>query len=109
MKTIVNHQGDVFLAACGQPKGKLVETARGTAETPLILAHGEHTGHSHALHGRAVMFREDGGGGGAYVQVLDRTAELRHQEHAPQEVRQGWHRVLSPREYSEQEIRRVQD
>jgi hypothetical protein len=97
-------QGDVLLKQVKTiPKdAKVTETENGR----LILARGESTGHSHtvcAIDG--TLFIADDR---LYLRTDD-GCELVHQEHAPIHIDTGNYEVIIQREYSPQEIRRVQD
>lgn len=97
-------QGDVFLKSTTQPtgKGKKIRAERGR----LILARGEATGHHHSIPATAADLFDFGG---QIVLVVNEPTILSHQEHAPIEVQPGTYWVIRQREYSPQEIRRVQD
>ena len=75
----------------------------------VILAHGEATGHAHAFQRGAVMFRDDGGGGGTFVRIKKGGADLVHEEHTTHRIPAGDHRVIRQLEYSEQDIHQVAD
>jgi hypothetical protein len=82
--TFVNQgqQGDVYLRRVATvPKGAKEVKRQGA----IVLAHGETTGHKHAIGGaRVAHFREDGSGGAVFVRS-DRggDATVKHEEHAP--------------------------
>lgn len=74
MKRQQVRQGDVLLL----PVSNIPDAAKPVARRgnePLILAYGETTGHAHGVYGRAVMFREDGGG--AFI-LAEKGAQLGH-------------------------------
>lgn len=87
-------QGDVLIAQCEQlPMG-----ARPVAREDgrVILAHGEVTGHAHAIVEPDVeMYEKDGN---YYIRVLSQ-AVVRHEEHAPIALDPGDYRVIRQREY----------
>ena len=77
----------------------------------LIVARGEATGHHHSFpwHQGAVLFRDDGtGGGGMYVAVTE-TIVLEHQEHAALTLAPGKYRLTRQRTYEAGMARRVED
>ena len=96
-------QGDVLLVATeATPSGKKVKAEAGR----LILARGEATGHHHSVSARnATMFDE----AGKFLLVVADQATLDHQEHSAIEVAPGAYWVVRQREYTPEEIRRVQD
>lgn len=97
-------QGDVFL----KPVASIPDTRPCTPRSGrFILAEGEATGHAHTIcevdgtlsidtEGRCFLRTEAG-------------CELLHQEHAPILVAPGNYEILHQREYSPEEILRVQD
>jgi len=74
----------------------------------VILAYGEVTGHAHAIHNRAVMFRDDGLGQ-TFLQVADGGTELVHEEHGTIAIPTGTFEVVIQREYSPEGLRNVAD
>ncbi len=77
----------------------------------IVLAHGEVTGHHHALETRdpADWWKTaDSPIDEQFVRVKN-GASIVHQEHAPIELEPGTYRVTRQREYSPEEIRRVAD
>lgn len=65
-------QGDVLLIPVDEipASAKKVEPEK---SLPIILAYGETTGHAHGIFGRAVMFRDDGAGGGTFIHAENAT------------------------------------
>jgi len=118
-------QGDVFLVRVDTiPDGAvLIKRENGK----VVLAHGEVTGHAHAISEKHVrQFRAaygaptiDGAGfklraGGTlpsetYLEVTDKPCCLMHEEHAPIEIQPGTYIVRRQREYVRGEIKRVAD
>lgn len=100
-------QGDVLLVPCDDiPLGAREEAAEAGQ---VVLAHGEHTGHSHVMRGdRVCYFRDDGtGGGGAYIRVTGREpVDLSHEEHSPLAIPPGTYRVVQQREYQPRAVPR---
>ncbi|HVY51874.1 MAG TPA: hypothetical protein VHA07_09990 [Devosia sp.] len=91
-------QGDVMVVpAAGIPKNA---TALPPDGNRVVLAHGEVTGHCHAIYGRATMFRADEGGGGVrYLDVPEAGEALKHEEHRTHQIPAGPHIVIQQREY----------
>ena len=76
----------------------------------LIVAEGEATGHHHSFPHRqgAVMFRDDGAGGGTFVHA-DKPVALEHQEHGALSLEPGDYRIAIQRTYQAGMARRVED
>lgn len=74
----------------------------------VILAHGEVTGHAHAI-ADAGVHQYAGDAGVTYLEVQQAVALLQHEEHGTIELPQGTYRVIRQREYSPEEIRNVAD
>ncbi len=102
-------QGDVLLERVATiPESATKQKVKG----PIILAHGEATGHHHSLDldepDSADWWKVDAAGDTQFVE-LKAGASLVHQEHAAIDLPAGRYRVTRQREYSPQEIRRVAD
>lgn len=98
-------QGDVLvMEVVGLPNGA-AETPSDEAER-LVLAHGEVTGHAHAIDINFVTqyLRGDE----VYIATSD-GAVLRHEEHSPIPLPKGFYRVIRQREYTPDFLRRVCD
>lgn len=72
----------------------------------IILAYGEVTGHAHAIMEPDALLYDDNEG--LYLKA-DGTVTLRHEEHGPVTIPQGFYRVTRQREYSPEAIRNVVD
>jgi len=104
-------QGDVLLTlVAALPKG----AKDVTPNDRIVLAHGEVTGHAHAVHepltkvapaGKARMWDA---GAERFLQVVETTA-LRHEEHAAITLPPGIYKIGQQREYSPDAIRNVAD
>lgn len=98
-------QGDVLI--------ERLDTINTTQLMPLedgrvILAHGEATGHAHAIttpdvHQYAI------GAGVTHLEVKAAVAMLQHEEHGTIEIPTGKYRVTRQREYTPEETRNVAD
>lgn len=78
----------------------------------IVLAYGEVTGHAHALavnEAQEFTFAEAGGVVRRFLQVFDKGATVRHEEHADIPLPVGFYEVLQQKEYHPSEIRRVAD
>ena len=74
----------------------------------IVLAHGEVTGHAHAISVKPATFWEMPSGD-RILKVHSTGAVLRHEEHAPIKLGKGAYRVIRQREYTPEEIRYVAD
>lgn len=72
---------------------------------PIVLAHGEATGHAHTVDG-AMLFH--GPMGEVIIDVTEHT-EVKHQEHTAIPLEIGFYRVVRQREYTPEAIRNVAD
>jgi hypothetical protein len=100
-------QGDVLLIRVAMIQAA-IEIPRDT-QNRIVLAHGEVTGHAHAIHDEtAELFRGRAANTGVFLQVVNRV-ELRHEEHTTVRVPKGAYRVLRQTEYSPGELRQVAD
>lgn len=98
-------QGDVLIEKVDAlPQGvRAIEREGGR----VILAHGEVTGHAHAIvEGGADLFETVNG---EHFLRLERPVSVRHEEHAPIPLDAGVYRVLRQREYTPEAVRFVLD
>lgn len=105
---ICYRQGDVLIApvAC-KPETACEEIERENGR--LILAHGEATGHAHAIKDKsAVMFR-DPKLAKIFLSVTDHAVALEHNEHTTIKLPPGDYEVIRQVEYHPAEIRNVAD
>jgi len=88
-------QGDVLLIAVESVPNFANRVARENGQ--IVLAHGEATGHAHALRepgcGLYRLRREH------YLEVTEEDCVLRHEEHNPIALPVGVYRVIRQREY----------
>ena len=116
VEPIAIRQGDVLLVRVARlPKNA---TARASENGRIVLAHGEVTGHAHALaikgsDGRrqskvpAELFDSDRG---TFLQVTGENVMLVHEEHTAHEIPPGIYRVPGQREWTDaDEPRQVAD
>lgn len=101
-------QGDVFVELIGNLPSGLENIAR--AKGRVILAHGEVTGHAHAIKDkRAALFR-DPKLAAIFMQVTgEAPAALEHDEHDTIAIPPGNYQVIRQREYHPEELRNVMD
>jgi len=106
MKMKLFRQGDILFAQISKQefdrKPRWIEPNRSG-----VVARGETTGHIHQLDGNGVLFGDREGL--MWVVVEEETAEVRHNEHAPIELPQGFYRVIVQREFTEDGFRNVSD
>ena len=102
-------QGDVLVE---RVESVTIETAEPRENGSVILAHGEVTGHAHAIAApnvRKSKFVQSGGLLASDLEIREAVALLQHEEHATIELPHGDYRVIRQREYSPEEIRNVAD
>ena len=98
-------QGDVMVVATERREG-LSEVPR--EDGRIVLAHGEVTGHAHAIASMdAIMLMDE--------KTLDRFLDVRapvsigHEEHGRIELPRGFYSVVQQREYRPEGLRKVAD
>jgi hypothetical protein len=99
-------QGDVLLQPVDKPPDGLKEISG-----PIILAHGEVTGHAHVIclpDTERHKVRYWDGGAERYIQVLERVT-VTHEEHAPIVLEPGIYKQGFQVEDFGTEVRRVED
>jgi hypothetical protein len=99
-------QGDVLIIRRLRAPEQLVELPRENGG--VVLAHGEHTGHSHQFRGPQVaIFHDDRGH--AFVRVQERPDMLVHEEHTAHAVSVGDFELAVQVEYEPTAMRVVAD
>lgn len=98
-------QGDILVERVASLPEKLTPVKREGGR--MILAHGEVTGHCHAVSGKGNLLKQDEGV--SYLKVAEALALLEHDEHSTVELPEGLYRVTRQREYSPEAIRNVAD
>lgn len=107
----IYRQGDVLIieTAAKIPTDNPVPRENGR----VILAHGEVTGHSHAISNRrATLYRDDGTGAGGrrfLTVAAGGTADLKHEEHNTIPLPPGNYEIRIQSEYHPADIRSVAD
>lgn len=103
---MIYRQGDVLIRSTHKNLSGARPKARDCGR--IVLAYGEVTGHAHAIaNPLAELFEEKDGR--LYLRVDAAGVALEHEEHATITLPRGTYEVVHQREYSPQEIRRVQD
>jgi hypothetical protein len=103
-------QGDVLLVPvdADQPREGLQPLPR-DARGRLVLAHGEATGHAHAVSAPDAELLDDPAAvDQMFLRIVTR-ALLSHEEHDPIQLPPGLYRVVRQREYAPDMFRRVED
>lgn len=101
-------QGDVYIVRVEKRPQGLEPVAREAGR--VILAHGELTGHAHAITSeRAALFR-DPKLAAIFMHVTgDEPVLLEHEEHTTIQIPPGDYQIIRQVEYSPEEIRQVAD
>lgn len=109
MKTKTHYrQGDVLIERIGSLPKNRKPVAREHGK--VVLAHGEVTGHAHAIADKHVTQTASADHPGVtFLEVREAVAALKHEEHSTIELPPGEYRVTRQREYSPEEIRNVAD
>ena len=102
-------QGDVWLERIESlPAGELQDVP--VENGFVVLAHGEVTGHRHAIAGSpSVRLLSVPGQDDRFLEIGGDGASVVHEEHAPIPLPPGIYRVRRQREYSPEELRYVAD
>jgi hypothetical protein len=101
-------QGDVLIERVGSLPKDTKKIARENGR--VVLAHGEVTGHAHAItDARCDLFSSESNAGVTFLEVREAVAALKHDEHSTIELPTGNYRVVRQREYSPEAIRNVAD
>lgn len=108
-------QGDVLIERVETIPAGLTRLPHG-GPTKIILAHGEVTGHHHAVEfegpeeawARSADWWKSADGNEQFLD-LAKPAKVTHQEHATVELPRGKYRVTRQREYTPEAIRNVAD
>jgi hypothetical protein len=107
-KSTIYRQGDVLIERVPSLPASRKSIKRENHR--VILAHGEVTGHAHAIDSPdAYLYETAEEAGVTYLEVKEAMAALVHQEHATIELAPGCYRVTRQKEYSPAEIKRVAD
>lgn len=106
MKTTMFRQGDVLIVRRSRrPAGAAKPIARERGR--LVLAHGEATGHAHAIRSpKASLFEV---AGRVFLAVDGECVTLDHEEHSSITIPPGDYEVIRQREYAPDAIRTVAD
>lgn len=104
-KTTQFRQGDVLVERIRSIPKDVTPVEREAGR--IVLAHGEATGHAHAIAApHAALLAK---GAERFLRVLEQPVSLDHEEHSRIELPAGLYRVVRQREYTPEEIRNVQD
>jgi hypothetical protein len=101
-------QGDVLIVPVDSVPGTLDPIEREGGR--IILAHGEVTGHAHAIKAESAALFRDPKLMAVFLTVgADGAVALEHEEHDTIRLPPGNYQVIRQREYSPEEIRNVAD
>jgi hypothetical protein len=100
-------QGDVLIVPVDSIPGNLAPVARENGR--IILAHGEATGHAHAIRAEGAALLRDAGPMAVFLTVTGESAALEHDGHDTIMLPPGSYRILRQREYRPEQIRYVAD
>lgn len=101
-------QGDVLIERIDSLPKKRTKVARESGR--VILAHGEMTGHAHAISdAHCDLFSSPADAGVTFLEVREAMAALKHDEHATIALPPGNYRVTRQREYTPEAIVNVRD
>jgi hypothetical protein len=100
-------QGDVLVVRVGAVPKATVPVPREAGR--LVLAHGEVTGHAHAIFADDAELVTSQQADDQFLQVYGEMVELVHEEHDTICLPRGTYRVVRQREYAPGEVRRVTD
>lgn len=94
-------QGDVLIQRIDSPRPTGKPLARESGR--VVLAHGEVTGHAHAIRSKSAKLFSGG------KLVASKPAVIEHEEHDPITLPAGVYQVTRQREYAPEAIRTVAD
>ena len=98
-------QGDVWI----ERVATIPTTAKPMpADSRVVLAHGEVTGHAHAIYDLDAVEARIADDGTIYLRITKPT-EIKHEEHAPIPLTPGNYKIGQQREYTPESIRNVMD
>jgi hypothetical protein len=107
MTTEIFRQGDVLIVSVKEVPANLDPVKRENGR--VVLAHGEVTGHAHAIEGEGAALFRDPKLMAVFMTVTGDPVALEHQEHDPIFIPPGAYRVIRQREYTPKKIRNVAD
>lgn len=112
-ENVIYRQGDVLIERIPSLPIGLKNIPRENGR--VVLAHGEVTGHAHAIYEKEVGHFSgeakdaDGLAGVTFLEVRAAMAALTHEEHSKIPLPCGFYRVTRQREYSPEALRNVAD
>lgn len=102
---VMFRQGDVLIVEAATVPANPTKVKREAKR--IVLAHGEVTGHAHAIESAHATLWQSGDG--ARFLEVKRTCSLQHEEHATITIPAGVYRVIRQREYTPEAIIQVAD
>jgi hypothetical protein len=100
-------QGDVLIIPVDAAPGPLEAVVRENGR--IILAHGEATGHAHAIRADGAALFRDPELAAMFLTVTGEPAALEHDEHDTIMLPPGTYRIVRQREYAPEDVRYVAD
>jgi len=97
-------QGDVLIVSTELPEGPSATIPRENGK--IVLAHGEVTGHAHAIAEPTASFALFGND---RILISAVPMIIEHEEHAPINLPAGAYKVIQQREYAPDRIRSIAD
>lgn len=97
-------QGDVLIISTATPNDQGTKISRENGK--IVLAHGEVTGHSHAIAEPEALFALFGND---RILISPVPVVIEHEEHAPISLPAGAFKIIIQREYAPDRIRSVAD
>ncbi len=101
----IYRQGDVIMIRVDKMPSGLTEVQRESGR--VILAHGELTGHAHAIADAHASLRTTAEG--RTFLIVDEIVELRHEEHSAVALPPGVYQTVRQTEYAPEALRNVAD
>lgn len=107
----IARQGDVMIRAVAAIPSNAQDVT--PQNDRIVLAHGEVTGHAHAIafgEAREFSFAAAGAAVRRFLSVVAKAgATVRHEEHAPIPLPPGTYEIIQQREYAPEGLRNVAD
>lgn len=105
--SFIARQGDVLIVSVESIPANVEPIERENGR--VVLAHGEATGHAHAIKDKQASLFRDPKLAAIFMQVTDAPISLVHDEHNTITIPPGSYQIIRQQEYHPQEIRNVAD
>lgn len=100
-------QGDVLIVPVDELPAELIEVPR--EDGRVVLAHGEATGHAHAIREPAARLYDTPDDVVGRMLVLEMPGIVEHEEHDEIRLPAGSYQIIRQREYTPEQVRPVVD